>query len=150
MHFMFNKKNLFFLIIIVFIAGCKKDEIVFPIEPKIEVVSITPANVQQYVDPVTLTIHYEDGDGDLGENNDQIKNCFVTDNRIGITYEYRIKQLAPSGAIIPIDGNLTINIGGQVLTDSSTQQNVTYTLYIVDRAGHKSNSVTTGAVVIRR
>ena len=150
MHFMFNKKNLFFLIIIVFIAGCKKDEIVFPIEPKIEVVSITPENVQQYVDPVTITIHYEDGDGDLGENNDQIKNCFVTDNRIGITYEYRIKQLAPSGAFIPIDGNLTINIGGQVLTDSSTQQNVTYTIYIVDRAGHKSNSVTTGAVVIRR
>ena len=147
---MFNKKNLFFLLIIVFITGCKKDEIVFPIEPKIEVVSITPTNVQQYVDPVTLTIHYEDGDGDLGENNDQIKNCFVTDNRIGITYEYRIKQLAPSGAFIPIDGNLTINIGGQVLTDISTQQNVTYTIYIVDRAGHKSNSVTTGAVVIRR
>lgn len=147
---MFNNKNLFFLIIILFIAGCKKDEIVFPIEPKIEIVSITPANAQQYVDPVTITIHYEDGDGDLGENNDQIKNCFVTDNRIGITYEYRIKQLAPSGTSIPIDGNLNINIGGQVLTDSSSQQNVTYTLYIVDRAGHKSNSVTTGAVVIRR
>ncbi len=147
---MFNRKNIFFFIIILFIAGCKKDEIVFPIEPKIEVVSITPANAQQYVDPVTISIHYEDGDGDLGENNDQIKNCFVTDNRIGITYEYRIKQLAPSGASIPIDGNLNINIGGQVLTDSSTQQNVTYTLYIVDRAGHKSNSVTTGAVVIRR
>lgn len=147
---MFNNKNLFFLIIVLSIAGCKKDEIVFPIEPKIEVVSITPANPQQYIDPVTITIHYEDGDGDLGENNDQIKNCFVTDNRIGITYEYRIKQLAPSGASIPIDGNLNINIGGQVLTDSSTQQNVTYTLYIVDRAGHKSNSVTTGTVVIRR
>ena len=147
---MFNNKNLYFLIIILFIEGCKKDEIVFHIEPKIEVVSITPANAQQYIDPVTITIHYEDGDGDLGENNDQIKNCFVTDNRIGITYEYRIKQLAPTGASIPIDGNLNINIGGQVLTDSSTQQNVTYTLYIVDRAGHKSNSVTTGAVVIRR
>ncbi len=147
---MFSRKIFYFTMIMLFIAGCKKDEITFPIEPKIEMVSITPPSPRQYTDPVTITIHYEDGDGDLGENNDQVKNCFVTDNRIGITYEYRIKQLAPSGVSIPIDGNLNIDLGGQVLTDSSSQQSVTYTLYVVDRAGHKSNSVTTAAVVIRK
>ncbi len=150
MHFMFSKKILFFVSFIFFITGCKKDEITFPVEPKIVIVSTTPSNPMQYTDPVTITIHYEDGDGDLGENNDLVKNCFVTDNRIGITYEYRIKQLAPAGASIPIEGNLNIDLGGQVLTDSSSQQSVTYTLYVVDRAGHKSNSVTTGEVVIRK
>ena len=135
---------------ILFIAGCKKDEITFPVEPKIVMVSITPSNPMQYTDPVTITIHYEDGDGDLGENNDLVKNCFVTDNRIGITYEYRIKQLAPTSASISIAGNLSIEIGGQVLTDSSSQQSVTYSLYVVDRAGHRSNLVTTGEVVIRK
>ena len=147
---MFNK--IFFLtaFIILLFAGCKKDNIDFPVEPKIEMVSITPASPLQYSDPVTISIHYEDGDGDLGENEDLIKNCFVTDNRIGITYEYRIKQLAPTGASIPIAGNLNFNIGGQVLTDSSSAQSVTYTLYVVDRAGHKSNSVTTPVITIRK
>ncbi len=147
---MYSKTIYYFSLILFFITGCKDDEISFPVEPSIEMVSITPANPMQYTEPVTITIHYKDGDGDLGENNDQVKNCFVTDNRIGITYEYRIKQLAPTGSSIPIDGNLNIDIGGQVLTDSSSSQSVTYTLYIVDRAGHKSNSVTTAAIVIRK
>ncbi len=147
---MFSRNIFSLLVILLFIAGCKKDEIEFPVEPKIEVVSISPANPMQYTDPVTITIKYEDGDGDLGENVDSVKNCFVKDNRIGIVYQYRIKQLAPTGASIPITGNLDIEIGGQVLTDSSSQQSVTYTLYVVDRAGHMSNEVTTGAIIIRR
>jgi len=150
MPFMSSRFILYFMLMFLFIAGCKDDEISFPVEPQIEMVSITPASPMQYTEPVTITIHYKDGDGDLGENNDLVKNCFVTDNRIGITYEYRIKQLAPTGASIPIDGNLNIDIGGQVLTDSSSSQSATYTLYIVDRAGHKSNSVTTSAIVIRK
>jgi hypothetical protein len=145
---MFSRNICYFILIIFFIAGCKKDKVNFPVEPGIEMVSITPSSPMQYTDPVTITIHYEDGDGDLGENNDQVKNCFVTDNRVGITYEYRIKQLAPSGAMIPIEGNLNIDIGGQVLTDSSSTQSANYTLYIIDRAGHKSNSVTTGTIQI--
>ena len=84
------------LFIIAFISGCKKDEVTFPPEPSISMVSITHLGPKQYKDPVTITIHYEDGDGDLGENNDQVKNCFVTDNRINIIYEYRIKQLKPA------------------------------------------------------
>lgn len=145
---MFNRIRLFIPLFFLFF-GCE-DKIEFPAEPVIEILNITPAAAQQYTDPVIITIKYEDGDGDLGENNDQVKNCFVTDNRIGITYEYRIKQLAPSGANIPISGNLNIDIGGQVLTDSSTQQNATYTLFVVDRAGHQSNSITTSPITIRR
>ena len=147
---MLNKKIISLFAFLILLAGCKKDDINFPAEPAIEFVAISPTIANQFSNPVTITIHYEDGDGDLGENKDGVKNCFVTDNRIGITYQYRIKQLAPNGASIPIEGNLNIDIGGQVLTDSSNQQSVTYTLYVVDRAGHVSNSVTTGAVVINR
>ena len=143
---MFNKNYIFLFSIIVFFFGCKKDDVELPIEPSIEFISISPAVVNQYSNPVTITIHYKDGDGDLGENKDGIKNCFVTDNRIGFTNEYRIQQLAPDGASIAIAGNLNIDIGGQVLTDSTNQQSVSFTLFVVDRAGHKSNTVTTTAV----
>jgi hypothetical protein len=147
---MFNRFFLFTFSVLFLFAGCKKDEIEFPVEPSIEFISISPESATQYTVPVTITIKYEDGDGDLGENDDNVKNCFVRDNRIGITYQYRIQQLAPTGSSIPITGNLDIEIGGQILTDSSSQQSVTYTLYVVDRAGHKSNEVTTGAILIRK
>lgn len=147
---MLNKINISLFTFLILLAGCKKDDINFPVEPAIEFVAISPSTANQFTNPVTITIHYEDGDGDLGENKDGVKNCFVTDNRIGITYQYRIKQLAPDGASIPIEGNLNIDIGGQALTDSSNQQSVNYTLYLVDRAGHISNSVTTNNVTIIR
>ena len=147
---MFSKYFSYLLTTLLLFTGCKKDDSEFPVEPKIEIVSISPATPTQYLDPVIITIKYEDGDGDLGENNDVVKNCFVTDNRIGITYEYRIKQLGPTDASIPITGNVNIDIGGQVLTDSSSQQNVSFTVYVVDRAGHKSNSLTTTSITIIR
>lgn len=149
MRITFSKFFIFFLIAFS-ISGCKKDDIEFPVEPSITLVGISPSSAMQYADNVIISIKYEDGDGDLGENVDGVKNCFVTDNRIGITYGFRIKQLAPDGASIPITGPLNIDIGGQVLTDSSSQQSASYTLYVVDRAGHQSNTVTTNAIVIHR
>jgi hypothetical protein len=147
---MYSKKISFLILLIFFFCGCKKEKIEFNAIPSIEFVSITPTSAMQYSDAVTITIKYEDGDGDLGENNANAKNCYVTDNRIGITYSYRIQQLAPSNSSVPITGNLNIELGGQVITDSSSQQSVNYTVYVVDRAGHQSNSVTTGAVSIHQ
>ncbi|MFN8166636.1 MAG: hypothetical protein U0X76_10850 [Bacteroidia bacterium] len=143
----FNKLLLFTLAV----AGaysCKKETVTFEAVPSIEYVSITPANAHQYTDNVTITIKYKDGDGDLGENNSDVKNCFVTDNRIGVTYKFRIKQLAPSGSSVPIEGNLDIQLGGQGITNGSSSQSASYSVYVVDRAGHESNVVNTGEIVI--
>jgi hypothetical protein len=147
---MYNRISFILFVSIIILTGCKKDDIEFNAIPSISFVSISPAVASQYTSPVVITIHYEDGDGDLGENKDGVKNCYVTDNRIGITYSFRIGQLAPDGAFIPIAGNLNVDIGGQILTDSTNQQSVTYTLYIVDRAGHASNRITTNAIEIRK
>ena len=133
----------------IFLFSCKKDKIEFNSIPSIEYIGISPTVANEYSDSVTVTIKYNDGDGDLGENDASVKNCFVTDNRIGITYKYRIKQLAPDGANIPIEGNLNIELGGQGITDGSNQQSVSYTIYVVDRAGHQSNSITTSNITIR-
>lgn len=144
---MFSKK-LFILFLALSAFSCKKEKITFDAVPSIEYVSITPSNAHQYTDAVVITVKYKDGDGDLGENTTGVKNCFVRDNRIGIVYEYRIKQLGPDGAVIPISGNLNIEIGGQGITDGSASQSATYTVYLKDRAGHQSNSTTTGNINI--
>lgn len=142
---MFNKLSLLLLIVIGFLS-CKKDKVEFNVVPAIEFVSITPASANQYTDSVTIQIKYTDGDGDLGQNDATVTNCFITDNRIGIVYNYRIKQLAPDNS--PITGLVNLELGGQGITNNTSSQNVTYTVYVVDRAGHQSNSITTSAITI--
>lgn len=144
---MFNKTLFIFGISSLFFS-CKKESIVFNSTPTIEFVSISPTIANQYTDSVSVTIKYTDGDGDLGENNASVKNCFIRDNRIGIVYEFRIKQLAPDNS--PITGTLNLELGGQGITDTSSQQYVSYTIYVKDRAGHISNSIVTSSILIRQ
>lgn len=146
---MFNSKNKWLLCIFVVLGGCKDDPVDFPVEPKIEIVSLTPVTAQQYTDHLVLSIRYEDGDGDLGENNELVKNCFVTDNRTGTTSSFRIEQLAPTGASIPITGLVNIGLGGQIITDNSAQQSATFSVYVVDRSGHQSNTSNATVTIIR-
>lgn len=147
---MFSKRICILVIPLLLVLSCKDDEPSFPAEPVITLTGISPTNAKEYTDNIVIAIRYEDGDGDLGENTDGVKNCYVTDNRAGITYQYRINQLAPSNSSIHIAGDLNIDIGGQAILDNSTSQNANYTLYVVDRAGHRSNSVTTGSITISK
>lgn len=132
------------------ISSCKKDEVTFSNVPSIEFTSISPSTAHQYTDPIVITIKYKDGNGDLGENSTTAENCFVTDNRMEITYKLRIQQLAPDNANVPIEGSLNINIGGQIIADSSNSQSASYSLYLTDRAGNKSNTISTSAINIIR
>ncbi len=146
---MFNKVTVLVSVLLLTLS-CKKETIEFDPIPKIEFIGISPTVANEYTDSITVTLKYNDGDGDLGENATGVKNCFVTDNRIGITYQYRIRQLAPDGTAIPIEGNLNIELGGQGITNNSTSQSASYTIFVKDRAGHQSNSITTSSITIRK
>ena len=145
---MYSKKVLYIILISSFISCKKGDKKVYPAEPAIEFISITPSSFVEGEENVTISFKYTDGDGDLGENNADIKNLYVTDNRIGITYSFRIKQLAPTGSIIPITGTLNADIGTVFISDSSAQQNVNFSFYVVDRAGHQSNTLSTPGITV--
>lgn len=129
--------------------SCKKDKVTHEFVPALEFKSITPDPVTEY-GPVYITVKYIDGNGDLGENEANVKNLFVKDNRIGITYEYRVNQLAPDNSSLPISGNLEIKIDNAVITNGGSEQAVNYSIYIVDKAGNKSNTVTTSTVTIKQ
>jgi len=118
--------------------------------PIIDFISISPTTVQEYTDDIIITISYTDGDGDLGENNPDINNLFVEDNRNGIEYKFRIPELSPSGSTITIEGNFNIKINGSGITNSSTSQQVNYAIYVKDRAGNKSNIITTSSITIQQ
>ena len=142
-------KNVIYLCAIVLLFSCEKEQVISD-TPIIEFKSISPATVQEYSDDIIITISYSDGNGDLGENNPDIHNLFVEDNRNGIVYQFRIPHLAPDNNSIAIEGDFNITINGSGITDESSSQQVNYSIYVKDRAGNKSNTITTSNITIHQ
>lgn len=142
---------LLIIILMLLTASCKKEALITDNAPQIEFVSISPSEVTEYQDSITITISYSDANGDLGENDPDIKNLFVTDSRNEVMYEYRIQQLAPDNSEISIQGNLNINIKNAALIDeNASSETLTYTVYLRDRAGNDSNVITTSVITIKK
>lgn len=132
-------------------SACKKEEDIKDPVPKISLVSIYPTQVIQQTDSIVIRFNYKDGDGDLGENVAGKKNLFVTDTRIAVTDSFRIQQLAPSIVNSPITGILRVVIPSTIITsDTSEFETVTYSIRVVDRAGHYSNTMLTPSVTVIR
>jgi hypothetical protein len=142
-------KNIIYLCVIVLLFSCEKEQEISD-TPIIEFKSISPATVQEYSDNIIITISYSDEDGDLGENNPDIHNLFVEDNRNGIVYQFRIPHLAPDNNSIAIEGDFNITINGSGITDESSSQQVNYSIYVKDRAENKSNTITTSNITIQQ
>jgi len=140
---------IYIIVAFIIIGSCKKKTTVSNV-PVISFISQNPSVVKAYKDSITFTIGYEDADGDIGENNANAENLFLTDNRINITYKYRVKQLAPTGSAINIKGNLDVILKSTDITDGSSSQTATYSIYIIDRAGNKSNTVTSGIITVNK
>ena len=138
-----------YILIVLLLFACKKDD-ALSIVPTIEFQSISPSIAQEYIDDIIITISYADEDGDLGENSPDIDNLFVEDSRNGIVYHYRIPQLAPNGNEISIEGNFNIKINGSGITNNSTSQQVDYDIYVTDREGNSSNTVSTTSITIEQ
>jgi len=123
------------------LSSCEKDAPVYSDIPAISLISVSPSSVTE-TQAITFSIKYTDGDGDLGENNPAIYNLFLTDTRVNVTYQYRIDQLAPDNSNIAITGTLDVMLNSTAITDGSSSQNIIYTIYVIDRAGHQSNTIT--------
>jgi len=142
-------KNIIYLFAIVLLFSCDKEQVISD-TPIIVFKNISPTTVQEYSDDISITISYSDGNGDLGENNPDIHNLFVEDNRNGIVYQFRIPHLAPDNNSIAIEGDFNITINGSGITDESSIQQVNYAIYVTDRAGNKSNTITTSTITIQQ
>lgn len=127
--------------------ACSKEKTYESI-PVITMDAVSATSIHAFTDSLIFTIGYTDGDGDFGENAADVKNCFVRDNAEGITYAYRIQQLAPSSAAIAIKGRLNVKMDHVAVSGTATSYTKTFTIYVVDRAGNKSNTVVSAPVTV--
>jgi hypothetical protein len=144
-----NFKSFIILVVLIaqFLSCSKKDIIDTGPVPVISFRSISPAVVKQYSDSLLITLEYTDGDGDLGENATGVTNAFVTDSRNNLTYGFRIRQLAPDNNPISLKGTLIIEVPATALINTSaTEENLTFSVFVKDRAGHASNTISTSQI----
>lgn len=162
------KRLLVILSLILIGAACQPED-KYPIIPRIQLLSLEKlANEYGYDYKANLTFYFEDGDGDIGLDNtvDDLKPPFDTAS----VYHYnffihyfekqngefvKVDLPAEQNARIPrlsnntpesIDGNITVEIFINNIV--SPYDTVKFEFYIVDRALHHSNVVTTPEIII--
>ena len=117
--------------------------------PEIQLQELGPEHIVALEDSIYMRISFFDSDGDLGENLTSENNLFVVDERLELAHEFRISNMVPGGAEVPIQGELEWTIPSVFLTNSNGESEfVTYRIYVVDRAGNKSNTITTAPITI--
>lgn len=133
----------------VLLASCKKEQAdIMPFEPEIELISIGPATVVEFEQPIVLRFSYRDGDGDLGRTDPDDHSLWVKDSRLAVADGYHIIPLAPPDTEVPIQGELAVQLNPLFLLGNGAQEVMTYTFHIVDRAGNRSNEITSPPITI--
>ena len=140
-------RTIIYLLIISIVVCCNKNED-FSNIPQLTFQNLNPTSIIEFDGPITFSIIYKDGDGDLGENNPNINNLFLKDQRNNIIYEYRIQELSPNGANIAITGSIDIVLNTTSITDESNEQEAIFDIYVIDRAGNQSNTISSDPLTI--
>lgn len=137
------------LVTLVFIACKKKTEI--STTPVIEFKGVNKYQIKEYSDSLQITISYTDSDGDIGENDPNKKNIFLTDTRTNTVLEYRVKEIVPNKQTVSITGTINVVIDKIYInsTTASTEA-LSYKIQLIDRAGNKSNEVQTGVITLTK
>ena len=140
-------RTIIYLLIISIVVCCNKNEELSKI-PQLTFQNLNPTSIIEFDGPITFSIIYQDGDGDLGENNPNINNLFLKDQRNNIIYEYRIQELSPNGANIAITGSIDLVLNTTSITDESNEQEAIFDIYVIDRAGNQSNTISSDPLTI--
>lgn len=135
--------------------ACKKED-EYPVEPVIAFRDFVKFKDTNGADSLQLTVSFTDGDGDIGnlenDQNPQSKlysryfekiNGVFTEINLGFPPS-GIPYVPVSGRNKNISGDISVSLFANPLKVNDT---VRYEVYITDRAGHKSNAVTSSELI---
>ena len=136
------------LLCFVLITSCKKEDNT-PKIPEISLVSISPTTLVQFEEPVNIVIGYKDLDGDLGFENPDSFALQIKDNRLEDPDWYHVPPLSPIGSNVSIKGELDIQISSLFLLGNGSEEQTSFTIKMVDRAGNWSQEIMTPQLIIK-
>lgn len=120
------------------------------ISPKIQYVNISANKVKQFTDSLSIVIHYEDGDGDLGDIHPDSLSLFVRDMRLNSPDRYHLIPLSQNNAKIKIEGELKLKLKNIFLLTPSPTETTSFEIKLKDRSNHWSNVIFTPKIEIIR
>ena len=138
--------SLFALIPFLVCNSCKKKVENTP--PFIQYISISPSQVKQYVDLVSIKIQYEDSEGDLGHPNPDSLTMYIHDSRLSHADSLHIPPLTPD-TNLSIKGTIEIDIGSPFLLGNGGSEFIQYTIKVRDNYGLWSNQIVTDEIEIK-
>ena len=132
------------------VTACKKEDPELDIDPipYITLEEVSATQIQEFQEDITITIGYEDEDGDLGFENPDSLSVEVKDSRLSLPDLYHLQPLAPPDTELHIVGTINVVVPSPFLLGNGTSETVNYTVRIRDRAGNWSNPVTTEDIII--
>jgi hypothetical protein len=158
----------FAALVLLGISSCKKKEN-YPITP-----AITFKNIIHYTpgDSLAVQINFTDGDGDIGTSDTGAPyNCYLeflldsvnvfvpqfTSNPMSkvttgdtVVYAYHIPYITPAGSDKSLNGMIQIQLLRSVwcIKGFDLGATIEFRVWIIDRAGHISNRITTSAIAV--
>ncbi len=139
-----------------FLAGCQ-DEDEYSDVPEIKFVSLEKFDYTTPFDSLSLTFSFTDGDGDLGvasndtATRDVIATMYEMKDGVFVPWDdgnpflkYALPYMEPRGSNASLKGDISISMSFNLLQPNDT---IKYDVYILDRAGNKSNTITTSTVI---
>jgi hypothetical protein len=137
-----------FISLALIISSCQKKE-QFSEIPHIEYKDFV-----QFTDSAQLTLTFTDGDGDLGlPDADSTHNCFVkyfekqngkfVEINFSPPFKFKIPMLTQAGKTKSLQGEIRLSISPFNYDFLSDFDTIRYEIYVIDRANHESNHVTT-------
>lgn len=136
----------------------------YPDEPYIEFLSVSKDTLRQGIfmeDSLQVRFSFQDGDGDLGRDDQSPENnVFFIDERTGtLDNTFGIPSIPQEGAANGVEGEVRIvlfstcciyNDGQDPCTPNPSipYDTVQYRIYIMDKAGHKSNEILTTPIIL--
>ncbi len=136
----------------------------FPVEPHLEYKGISKKSIKQgslNTDSLFIYLYFTDGDGDIGiEQSDSLQNLFIIDSRTNKQAEsIKIPKIADAGIGNGISGEIELkvyttcclfnnNIPPCSVVEGVNTDTLTYKIYMIDRAGNKSEIVETESIIL--
>ena len=156
------------LLFLLFSSCLKREE--YPIEPHIEYKNFVKyVNNAGIEDKGTLIFSFTDGDGDIGltagdtlspYNKDgdyyynlyifykEMQHGFLTQIDLPMPFHTRLPVITPSGHNKAIKGEMEVKL--DIYNPLSIYDTICFDFYIVDRALHVSNTVSTPLIVVQK
>lgn len=125
----------------------------YDIVPEITFQTIDKTNAKAGEDSLIVSFTFTDGDGDLGVSDTQSTiNAWLIDNRTNFPYTYQIPFIPQKGTSNAISGTIHITVSPLTIScrpDHPIRDTLSYSIYIRDRAEHKSNVITTPDIYLK-